>query len=100
MYGLNDNQGNFWTSIVVAPWKYESGDWVIEPGLPDHHLRIVQQFWDGDLRWYRIFDTSLRDHYGDYRWRQASELESKSYLKARPAADQIPAIPELDSYRR
>ena len=94
MLGFKDDHGNLWDTIVVEQWKYEVGDWVVEPGLPDHHLRIVQQFWDGSILWYRIFDTSLREHHGDYRWRQAIELEARSYLKTRPAADQIPAILE------
>ena len=98
MVGLKDDQGNCWNSVVIEPWKYESGDWVVEPGLPEHHLRIVQRFqqiFDGNVvRWYSIFNTSLREHHGDYKWRQANELESKSRLKMRPDADQVPAILE------
>jgi hypothetical protein len=101
MYGWNDDRGSFWNAIVVESWKYESGDWVVEPGLPDHHLRIVQQFLDAqNVRWYGIFDTSLRENYGDYRWRQANELEPKSRLKARPEPDQVPAILERTAFCR
>lgn len=82
-----------WNPQLQFWWNYQEGDWVVEPGIPDHHLRIVQRFVDGNLvRWYRIFDTSPKDVYGDYRWRQADELEAKSRLKARPTPDQIPAI--------
>lgn len=90
-----------WNSQVQMFWKYEVGDWVVEPGLPDHHLRIVQQFVDGNLAcWYGIFDTSLKNMYGDYRWRQANELEPKSRLKARPQPDQVPAILERTEFCR
>ena len=101
MYGWKDDQGNFWNPIVLETWTCRSGDWVVEPGLPDHHLRIVQQLIDAnDVRWYRIFDTSLRDVYGDYRWRQANELEPKSRLKTRPQPDQVPAILERTEFCR
>lgn len=84
-----------WNPQLQILWNYQEGDWVVEPGLPDHHLRIVQWFVDGNLvRWYRVFDTSSRNVYGDYRWRLADELESKSRLKARPEPDRIPAILE------
>lgn len=95
MLGWKYEQGNLWNTVVVEHWNYEAGDWVVELGLPDHHLRIVRQFFDASaVRWYRIFDTSLRGGYGDYGWRQADELESKSRLKARPEPDQVPAILE------
>lgn len=82
-----------WNPQFQILWSYQEGDWVVEPGLPDHHLRIVQRLVDVNLiRWYQIFDTSLKNVYGDFRWRQADELETKSRLKARPNADQVPAI--------
>jgi len=96
-----DDQGNFWNSEVVESWKYESGDWVEEPGLPDHHLRIVQQVLDANnVRWYSIFDTSFGDGYAEYRWRPANELESKSRLKARPEPDEVPAVLERTAFCR
>lgn len=86
MYAWNEGQ-------LVASWKYQSGDWVVEPGLPDHHLRIIERFIDANgAPWYTIFDTSLRVDYGDYRWRHADELEPRSRLKARPDPDAVPAI--------
>lgn len=95
MLAWKDEQANLWDYVVVEQWMYEAGDWVVERGLPEHHLRIVQQFSDASaIRWYRTFDTSLREHHGDYRWCQADELESKSRLKARPNPDQVPAILE------
>jgi hypothetical protein len=101
MYGWNDDQGNFWNTVVVESWKYQSGEWVVEPGLPDHHLRIVQQVLDAnDVRWYSIFDTSLRDSYGDYRRRQANELEPKSRLKSRPEPEEVPAVLERTAFCR
>jgi hypothetical protein len=93
MYGWIDGQGNFLQLAVVDPWKYQAGDWVVEPGLPDHHLRVIEQFFDANgARWYTIFDTSLREQYGDYRWRNAEELERLSNLKARPEPQDLPAI--------
>src|SRR5260370_11252833 len=101
MYEWNDDQRNFWNAVVIESWKYQSGDWVVEPGLPDHHLRIVQEVLDANnVRWYSIFDTSLGDGYAEYRWRQANELESKSRLKARPEPDEVAAILERTAFCR
>lgn len=100
MVGWKDEQGNLWSFVPVEPWNYEAGDWVVEPGLPDHHLRIVRQFWDGNVRCYLTFDTSLRDVYAEYRVRLADELESKSFLRARPRHDQVPAILERTEFCR
>jgi len=83
----------------VIEWKYEVGDWVVEPGLPNHHLRVVRHFVNlGPLdfrpvRWYGIFDTNLLERGGgDYSWRLADELEHTSFLNARPAPGQVPEI--------
>lgn len=84
-----------WNPQVRIPWKYEAGDWVVEPGLPDHHLRIVQPVLDANVRWYLIFDTNLfTEGYGHYEWRGADELEWKSRLEARPHPDDVPAVLE------
>jgi hypothetical protein len=84
-----------WNSQVRIPWKYEAGDWVVEPGLPDHHLRIVQQVLDANARWYLIFDTNLfTEGYGNHKWRGADELEWKSRLGARPHPNDVPAVLE------
>ena len=65
----------------------------MKPGFPNHHLRIIHQHVDDDgVRWYRIFDTSLRERYSDYKWRQADELESKSGLEKRPNPGDVEAI--------
>lgn len=93
MLGWKDGEGNLWNSVGVEPWKFGPGDWVVEPGLPNHHLRIVERHLENNVRWYKIFDTRMND-VGEYRWRQANELESKSFLYASPTPDQIPAILE------
>ena len=88
MYRLKVDQGNFWN------WKFEIADWVMEPGLPNHHLRIIHRFLDASgVRWYIIHDTHLLD-VSDYRYRQADELEPKSNLYARPHPDHVQAILE------
>ena len=80
-------------STYQPTWKYQTGDWVMEPGLPNHHLRIIDVLVDDNsVRFYLIFDTTMRDGFSDFRWRQADELEFKSKLEARPHADQVPAI--------
>jgi len=78
---------------VAQQRRYEPWDWVMLFGFPNHHLRIVEQRWNGSVRWYLIFDTRLGSH-GDYSWRRADELdpEHKSVLIARATPDQIPGI--------
>ncbi len=83
-----------WQSApVVQQWRYQPWDWVMLFGFPNHHLRIVEQRWNGSVRWYWIFDTRLGSH-GEYSWRRADELdpEHKSVLIARATPDQIPGI--------
>jgi hypothetical protein len=47
-----------WNPEVRILWQYKAGDWVVEPGIPGHHLRIIQQSFDADsVRRYRVFDT-------------------------------------------
>lgn len=92
MYGWKDDQGNFRNFLIIEHWKYQSGDWVVETGLPDHHLRIIHRFSDANVvRWYIIFDTRLLD-VCEYKYRHADELEPKSVLRARPHPDQVQAI--------
>jgi hypothetical protein len=67
---------------------------VVEPGFPDHHLRIIQQLHENGVRWYLIFDTSLTGRVSDYKWRLADDLESKSRLEKRPDPDDVEAILE------
>ncbi len=76
---------------VVQQWRYAPWDWVMEPGLPNHHLRIVEQGSINFVRWYLVFDTRLGSH-GDYSWRLADALERKSLRIAGAAPDQIPGI--------
>ena len=55
---------------LVRAWKYQTADWVVEPGLPDHHLRIIQQHVDpNSIGWYSIFDTRLAQGHSDYSLR-------------------------------
>ena len=93
MLGYKDEAGNLWNYAAVESWKYQAGDWVVEPGFPDHHLRIIEQHWDREgVRWYVIFDTSLTGQYSDYKWCPANELESQSRFEARPHPNDVPAI--------
>jgi hypothetical protein len=93
MYGVRDAQGNLWTQVQVGVWNYGPADHVVEPGFPDHHLRIIQQHYaDDGVRWYLIFDTSLRERFSDYKWRRADELESRSRLEKRPNPGDVEAI--------
>src|ERR1017187_7916958 len=86
MMGYRDEAGRFYSldQAVVAyqqftPRRYEVGDWVAEPGLITHHLRIIECVVDDNsFGWYRIFDTTLQDGHGDYKLRDADELEAKS----------------------
>ena len=82
-----------WNEPMVQDWKYKAADWVVEPSLPDHHLRIIAQFVDPNLRrWYRIFDTRLTQVHSDYSFRLADELDANSRLEARPHPDDVEAI--------
>jgi hypothetical protein len=101
VYAYKDEAGNFQSYEDFTPWQYGLADWVVEPGLITHHLRITQCFLDGNsVRWYLIFDTTLEEGRGDYRWRRADELESKSQLYKRPNSSQILAILERASLCR
>jgi hypothetical protein len=101
MYGCKDEAGNFRSYEDFTPWQYGLADWIVEPGLIAHHIRIIQCFLDDNsVRWYLIFDTTLEDGHGDYKWRRANELESKSRLYKRPDPGQIPAILERASLCR
>ena len=96
-----DEVGTLSNYAVVAEWRYRGADWVVEPGFPNHHLRIIRQFYDvKGVRWYQIFDTSLTERYSDYKWRCADELESKSRLEARPHPDDVPAILQRPDFSR
>jgi hypothetical protein len=92
MLGSRDEQGNLWNYPVVEQWKYGQADWVVESGFPDHHLRIIRQLFQDGVRWYLVFNTSLAGRFSDYKWRRASELESKSRLEKRPDANDVEAI--------
>lgn len=100
MLGYRDEAGRCYRldQAVVAyqqfmPWRYRVGDWVVEPGLITHHLRIIECIVDeNSLGWYRIFDTTLQDGRGDYKLRDADELETKSSLYRRPNPNDISAI--------
>jgi len=82
-------------STLQPNWKYQAGDWVVEPGFPNHHLRIIDSLIDDNhIRWYLIFDTTMRDGFSDFRWRHADALESTSKLEARPRPEDVPAIIE------
>ena len=82
-----------WNEVILQHWKYAVADWVVEPGIPDHHLRIVGQFVDSaSIRWYRIFDTSMTEVHSDYKLRRADDLEPKSRLEARPLPADVAAI--------
>lgn len=82
-----------WNEQMVQDWKYKAADWVVEPGLPDHHLRIIHPFVDpNSVRWYKIFDTRLTQGYSNYTYRRADELEKNSRLEARPHPDDVGAI--------
>lgn len=78
---------------LVRAWKYQTADWVVEPGLPDHHLRIIQQHVDpNSIGWYSIFDTRLAQGHSDYSLRRADELEATSRLESRPHSADVGAI--------
>ncbi len=82
-----------WNAPTVRDWKYEVADWVVEPGLPDHHSRIIQRHVDpNSVRWYSIFDTRLAQGHSDYSLRRADELDANSRLESRPHPADVGAI--------
>ena len=65
----------------------------VEPGFPDHHLRIIgQRYGDNGIRWSLIFDTSARKRLSDHKWRCADELETQVKIGEETHPDDIPAI--------
>lgn len=80
------NSNGLWNApmLHVQPvvWSFQAGDWVVEKGIPDHHLRIIEQFTDAlGIRFYIVFETSLRDKFSGLRYRNAEQLESKAAWK-------------------
>jgi hypothetical protein len=93
MQGFAHSHKQHQTTDASGIWRYEAADWVVEPGLIDHHLRIVRGFVNHEgVRTYQVFDTSLRVGFSDYSLRLADELESKSRLQSRPPVLQVPFI--------
>jgi len=85
------NAPTFYVRPQIA-WRYQAGDWVIEPGIPDHHLRIAEQRLDeSGSRQYVVFDARPNQLSG-YGLRNADELERKSKLNVRPQPHEIPAV--------
>lgn len=90
-----------WNEPLVQDWKYEAADWVVEPGLPIHHLRIIQRLVDSNsIRWYSIFDTGLAQGQSDYSFRLADKLEANSRLESRPHSCDVGAILQRTEFCR
>jgi len=82
----------FYVQPVV--WSFRAGDWVVEKGVPNHHLRIIEQFTDAlGIRFYVVFETSQRDKFSGFRYRNAEQLESTATWKM-GAGNELDAIVE------
>jgi len=80
--------------------KYLSGDWVMQWGIAEHHLRIISTDVDAyGIGRYRIFDTTWTRGYADYDWKLAKELEGNSVLVQHAANEEhLQSIFQLCAY--